>query len=86
MPTQPDWQAPVSEYLRDKDFIGLSAVARDVFGLNYQQCDSATWRKLAFVVSRCGFRSKYVPGGGAVWTRTPGAKLADAPAQGALAL
>ena len=62
MPTQTDWQAPVSAYLADKDFVGLSAIARDVFGLTYQQCDSATWRKLAFVVSRCGFRSTYFKG------------------------
>jgi hypothetical protein len=73
MPTQTDWQAPVSEYLRDKDFVELSAVAKDVFGLSYGQVDSATWRKLAFVVSRCGFRSQYVSGGGAVWTRKPSA-------------
>jgi hypothetical protein len=73
MPTQTDCQLPVSEYLAGKDCVGLSAIARDVFGLTYQQCDSATWRKLAFVVSRCGFRSQYVPGGGAVWTRKPGA-------------
>ena len=66
MTTQPDWQAPVSAYLADKDFVGLSFVARDVFGLSYQQCDSSTWRKLAFVVSRCGFRSTCIKGGGAV--------------------
>jgi hypothetical protein len=78
MPTQTDWQAPVSEYLAGKDFIGLSAVARDVFRLACGQVDSATWRKLAFVVSRCGFKSTYIAGAGNVWQRkapTPAPEL-----------